>query len=495
MKNIRNINIILLLFSICLISCNKFLDESPDSRLRLDDLDKISELVVNAYPTGSVVFLEQMSDNVGPDPKNFQLKNITQAYKWETIEAEQQDTPANFWRSCYLAIAHANQAIEALDELNSEDITRANAIRGEALACRAYAHFMLVNVFADIYEPSTAASKLGIVIMEKPEVSLLVKYKRSTIAEVYDFIEKDLLMALSLINDKYYKNTGKYHFTHNATLALLSRYYLNKGDHKSCANYSTELLGVNFNPKYIRNYNEIYVGSTSEIMSRKFTSPANDANLLLVNKIVLYGYMYYAGYRFTSDIQKSISLTNDDLRFKVIYSAGGASVFAPKFERNLMKKASLTSSSGVPYTIEMALRSEEVVLNCLESWANTGEKDLYESNFNIYLKAVYNGKVNFTVLKNFYSKNFPELTEKELMVKIVIEEKRREFIEEGLRWNDIRRHNLTVTHTDINEVTDILTANDRRKTLQIPQSAIEFGGLVPNEMTPPAAVNEAKRVI
>ena len=55
---------------VALSSCDSFLDETPDNRLRLNSYETIAELVTNAYPEGSGVFMEWMSDNVGADPKN-----------------------------------------------------------------------------------------------------------------------------------------------------------------------------------------------------------------------------------------------------------------------------------------------------------------------------------------------------------------------------------------------------------------------------------------
>ena len=54
-------------------------------------------------------------------------------------------------------------------------------------------------------------------------------------------------------------------------------------------------------------------------------------------------------------------------------------------------------------------------------------------------------------------------------------------MEEGLRWFDICRHKLSVTHTDIAGVTRILQPDDSRKVIQIPESAIIYGDLQPNE--------------
>lgn len=466
--------------SVSLTACDSFLDEVPDNRLRLNDLEIISELVTNAYPNGSTVFLEWMTDNVGADPKNMQRRDMTLAYHWQDIEGEGQDTPTGFWSSAYTAIAHANQALEALDALETNDAGRKTAIRAEALACRAYAHFMLVNIFAASYDPAQAAQTPGVVIMEQPETSLLVTYERSSLQQCYDFIEKDLLEALQGVDDNSYQNSGKYHFTRNAILALMSRFYLFKKDYKNCMKYSTELLGTAYNPKYVRDYRTIYTGTNSEVMARKFTNPGLESNLLLLRKEALYGYMAFAGYRLNEEVIRQLVLTEQDARFIVTYNYGGSAAFIPKYERELVRKLSLTSSSGYPYTIEVALRAEEVLFNYLESCWYENDKTTVRKQLNEYIKGIYGNQVTYEILESTYARSYSGVSKDDLMLIILLDEKRREFVEEGLRWFDIRRHHIAVSHTDVNGATDILAADDPRKILQIPQVAVEYGGLQPN---------------
>ena len=51
---------------------------------------------------------------------------------------------------------------------------------------------------------------------------------------------------------------------------------------------------------------------------------------------------------------------------------------------------------------------------------------------------------------------------------------------EGLRWFDIKRFQIPVTHVLQNGTPITLEADDDRKVLQIPQAAIDVGGLEPN---------------
>jgi len=182
--------LILVLGVFTLTGCDDFFDTVPDSRIELEDIDDVAELVTNAYPAGSYLFLEGMTDNVGAVPSNIQLTQMEEAYNWQTISMEGQDTPSYYWANAYNAIAHANQALKSLEKIDG-DKTKKDAVRGEALLCRAYSHFMLVNMFGKHYDATTASSDLGVPYIKEPEMTLLVSYQRETVEKTYDFIEEE----------------------------------------------------------------------------------------------------------------------------------------------------------------------------------------------------------------------------------------------------------------------------------------------------------------
>ena len=81
-------------------------------------------------------------------------------YRWESSTQKSIDSPTHLWEGYYEAIAVANQALEAIEK--SDNAGELNAQRGEALLCRAYSHFMLVNVFSQAYNEQTSDTDLGI---------------------------------------------------------------------------------------------------------------------------------------------------------------------------------------------------------------------------------------------------------------------------------------------------------------------------------------------
>lgn len=142
-----------------LTACSDILEETPDNRTSIDTKEKIAQLLVAAYPeAGYVPFLEPMSDNArdkGPAALNDNRIN-EEMYFWRDLNDIDDDTPTGYWNAAYAAIAQANQALKSIEDLGGGE--EFDAQKGEALVCRAYAHFTLVSIFSKAYNPSTAAT-------------------------------------------------------------------------------------------------------------------------------------------------------------------------------------------------------------------------------------------------------------------------------------------------------------------------------------------------
>lgn len=64
-------------------------------------------------------------------------------------------------------------------------------------------------------------------------------------------------------------------------------------------------------------------------------------------------------------------------------------------------------------------------------------------------------------------------------IKAIAEARRRDFIREGLRWFDVKRFNLVVTHNTLEYgkvvKNNVLVKDDKRRALQIPLRASDNG--------------------
>ena len=192
-------------------SCNDFLDENPDNRTTVDSEEKAIDMLVSAYASNQPWFvLELASDNVDDHGGTYGdwSRFYEESFSWNPPVESNNESLIRTWSSQYLAIANANQVLDALGKMEMTDKLR--AAKGEALICRAYAHFVLVNIFCQQYDPNYP-DDMGIPYMEKAETELDPKYERGTVAEVYAKIEKDIEEGLPLIDDAIY-SVPKYHF-------------------------------------------------------------------------------------------------------------------------------------------------------------------------------------------------------------------------------------------------------------------------------------------
>ncbi|MBC7851375.1 MAG: RagB/SusD family nutrient uptake outer membrane protein [Chitinophagaceae bacterium] len=470
------------LFTLILLAgCDKYLEETPDNRVDLNTPEKAAQLLTSAYSIASYSFTEWMSDNVAFTFGTTKRLEQNQAYSWSEVTSIEQDTPATYWTYSYDAISHANEVLAVIDDLPGEKRLK-DAIKGEAYLTRAYAHFMLVNLFAKHYDPQTASQDPGIPYVEEPETQFVKTYTRDTIEDVYDKIEDDLEDGLDLVDGSFYANSGKYHFTRNAALAFASRFYLFKGDADNCIKYSSEMLGAD--PLgFVKDISGLLEQSANpDDFVRRYTSPNDPSNLLMMRNItntnVSVG--YWPDDQLLSQIYDSNPFDESDIRTSneyPIYVLGTNGRSLAKFEF-LFERSSLTSNVGLNYTIITALKGEEVLLNRAESYVYKNQLNLALADLQLYVSKRYenNPTVTLPLLQTHYGANNNQLN----TLSFILDERRKEFMHEGLRWFDIKRYGIQVRHRLEDGSTITLEQDDLRKVLQIPQAAIDVGGLEPN---------------
>lgn len=489
MKNIKIALSLLLLISIS--SCDDFLSEVPDNRTQIDTPEKISELLVTAYPSRSYFpIAESMSDNVF-DTESKESVNIIneESYNWQMHTQIGTDSESAFWMGSYEAIAAANQALDAIEKLGGQETL--NPLKGEALIARAYNHFMLVSFWANRYNPATAGTDLGVPYITKPETALLVAYKRNTVKEVFDFIEQDINEGMKYIGNEY--KEPKYHFTVEAAKAFACRFYLIKGDWDKVLEYSE---GLGSKPTKIRNYAAFNAVAFAQ-MPIEYSKVEQETNLLVAypNSIA----NRWAAYRFALPGNRSDEIlgtqTNIWAKPHLIRSNGqyfgGTNVFVPKLYE-YFKYTNLTSRTGEPYTGSVLFSNDEMYLNRIEALVMKNRIAEVNTEFGYFLgtrTSGYNATTDildetiitakYPVIANEFTPFYALSDLQKSYIKAIAEARRRDFIREGLRWFDIKRFNLVVTHTTLEFgkaiKTNVLEKDDKRRALQIPLRASDNG--------------------
>lgn len=485
----KNIKITLsLLLVISLSSCDEFLSEIPDNRTQIDTPEKISELLVTAYPSKTYAVIgETMSDNVFDSEMASSDVDNRQSFNWEMQTQLGPDTEADFWNASYEAIAASNQALVAIDELGNPESL--NPQKGEALIARAYNHFMLVSFWSNRYNPASAATDLGVPYVTKPEGALLAEYKRNSVKEVFDLIEQDINEGMKYITNNY--KEPKYHFNIDAAKAFACRFYLIKGDWDKVLEYSK---GLGSKPTVLRDYVAFNAAASAQ-KPLEYSKVEQPTNLLVAypNSTARRGYVN----RFYLSDNRSDEILGSDTNIWgkpwLIYTSSfyENNVLIPKFYE-YFKYTNVTAGIGEAYTGVVLLSNDEFFLNRLEAYvmknqfaeANAGLEYLFSlrtQGYNAATDKITEANITamYPVVADEYTPFYTLTPLQASYIKAIAEARRREYIQEGLRWFDIKRFNLVVEHITKEDGkavrTNVLVKDDKRRALQIPQRASDNG--------------------
>ncbi|SHM97919.1 Starch-binding associating with outer membrane [Chitinophaga jiangningensis] len=458
--------------------CTKFLEQQPDSTwTALDTPQKVSKLLGTAYPQSSyIVMCESKSDNVADKGIGQSERPNSDTYLFQDVQSIEEDSPEAYWAAAYSAIAAANQALKACAE--ATDTALYSAQKGEALVARAYAHFMLVNLFSHIYDPATAASNPGIPYVTEPETVVHKQYERKTVAYVYDMIEKDLLAGLPLIQDEAY-TVDRYHFNRLAANAFATRFYLFKKDYQKVLYYAAQAFPGDQLGMHMRPWNTKYNNMSPAQIRDLYANAAEDANLLIVETKSLAG-RYMGRYRYDLSFAKEVEILGNNVtggRWAYpVYYYGNQDYFVPKNTEYFVKN-SVNATIGQPYVMNVLFTTEEVMFNRLEANAWLGNYSEVLKDLNLFAsKRITNySATTHAITMNRLLSAYGTTDQRIASLQTILSFKRAEYVQEGMRWFDMLRYGMTVTHTRINGADLVLRPGDDQCTFQLPQSVANSG--------------------
>ncbi|MBO9593766.1 MAG: RagB/SusD family nutrient uptake outer membrane protein [Niabella sp.] len=490
----RTIYTLTLILMIALGSCKKFLDKDPDLRTQINTLDKVAQLLVTAYPERHyLAFAETASDNVEDKSAALAPYNnepFPSVYNWNEMTEDINGSPTKYWNAAYAAIASANQALAAIEE--NQFGTAANQYKGEALVARAYAHFMLVTFFAKAYVPGGPNNTPGIPYVKEPETVAVKLYERGTVASVYENVEKDLTEGLPLLSGGQWQ-VPKYHFNPQAANAFAARFYLFKGDWDKVIQYVSAILPENNFKENIRQYNGSLYNLTYTEHRIEYTKADKPWNLLLANT-------YSNFQRGSSSIEAaggarySFGETKKNLYNKItVFGAPFRNRYgvytAPNYTTNKYNEyfyyTNVAAGIGYPYIMMPLLTMDEALLNRAEAYIQKGQFAQGITDLNTFASTRivnYNSTTHALTVEKAKA-FFNTADDKEALIKTLLETKQIAFMQEGIRWMDILRHRLTVSHNfiaaDGTETFKTLGPDDNRRMFQIPPDA-KLSGVTAN---------------
>jgi starch-binding outer membrane protein, SusD/RagB family len=470
------------LIILLLVGCKKFLEQPPDNRAVLNSPEKVSQLLGTAYPQANyMAFCESISDNVADKGiGDLERTNIDPFY-FKDVANIQEDSPEFYWNACYKAIAAANQALEVC----AKDPAKYAAQKGEALLCRAYAHFMLVTFFSKVYDPATAANDPGIPYVLKPEKVVFEHYERKTVQYVYEMIEKDLTEGLLLSDDKLY-SVPRYHFNKAAAHAFASRFYLFKRQYSKVVEHASKVFPNNNILAMLRPWNTEYRVLTYNELWARYAKATEPANLLLVETKSIWA-RNYIGVRYGLDAEKSNEIllapnvTGGTRIFRYqLYTGGTNNYFLPKVNEYFVRE-SINAEIGDAYVMVPLFTAEEALFNRAEANVFLNNIDEVVNDLNAYASTrIYNYNAVLHTITADRIRSFYRTSDiQQGAFSAVMDFKRAEFVQEGMRWFDLLRYKVPVVHQVIGGQKLTLKADDPMRVFQIPDVA-KLAGITQN---------------
>lgn len=496
----------LLILAAAFASCDDYLSTLPDNRTQLDTPEKVKELMGSAYSVGSTALIGELSSDNFIDNGKFlgsMDRMHDELFAWQNSTASQsaQDSPAAIWNFGYNAIAHANHALQAIDKLEEKQGTSdlLKGLRAEALLCRAYGHFTLMNIFCQPYVTNEQGGNglletQGLPYSDFPETTVRPDYKRGTLAETYQRIEKDIEAAFKIgVNfiDGIH-TVSKYHFGSASANAFASQFYLYKGDFDKVIEHANQVLG-NAPASLMRDYETIELDEV-EYIGNWYIKSSHQCNLMLQTfnsaEFRVFGTRYGhggtasagclsgAGPNWKDKPPFSVNFYIRNIEYGVIY---------PKLIE-FFEYIDKTAGIGFVHTVIPVFTAERVLLNRAEAYVHKGMLPEALSDLAIWTST---HKINSPLLdadiKKFYQPgniyfyndmhyNVANLSEdQKTYLQCVLHFRRCETVYEGTRWEDLKRYGISISHKIDNKVTEELPYNDLRRAIQIPADVVSAG--------------------
>lgn len=368
------------------------------------------------------------------------------------------------WYFYYKIISNANNIIGYIDD--AEGIQKdKNIIKGQALAYRAWAHWMLVQLYGKRYENGGDNSNLGVPIMtfESPEAKA-----RNSVEQVYELVNEDLDNAIQLLEG--YSRLNKSHIDQSVAIGIKARVllaqqkwgeaadmamnaakkytFMKPADHFTGYNdYSNSewMWGSKVAGDQTQTYGSFFAYMGCNYFSRGVKSAPRVINNLLYNKLS------------NTDIRKGKLWIPSPTLGSVIIPEGG-SIF-PYMHQKFMSESESSSDGCIPY-----MRSSEMYLIAAEGYARSGQDvkarqalyDLQKTRDPAYTKSTLEGA--------------------NLINEILIA-RRIELWGEGFRFTDLKRLNESLNRRGTNCESSVtgsvyeVEAGDKRWQWMIPKTS------------------------
>lgn len=356
---------------------------------------------------------------------------------------------AGTWNASYNIILRANNIINSTIAANAT----INQYKGEALTIRAMVYHDLVKQFGKQYNASTSSTDLGVPIILNYDPTL--KPARSTVKEVYDQIEKDLLAAIPLLTERAPYSARFVNV--NAAKLLLARVYQFKAEWQKARTLALEVINSGGYSLTNSTNHATYWAQTASRTDKveSIFEISHDANGNGGNEALPYLFLQagYGDILATDEFYNSLSST--DVRRSLLLNVvrAGRNVYAVN-----------KYTSPINFAIKLLRLSEAYFIAAEASYHLSNPTDALS-----YLNAVATRRdPNFI---GYVSVGTQILDD-------ILTERRKELAFEGHRYWDFVRYNKDVVRVNVNSnypsnVPLTFPASSFRRILPIPQGEMD----------------------
>lgn len=357
-------------------------------------------------------------------------------YRWNDHRNTNSNVSQYVWEFYYRMIGNANMIVNNIDAAEGPEADK-QAIKGQALVYRAWAHYQLVQVYGKRYDAGIINDQLGVSIMLSNTTE---GQPRATVEEVYAQVNADLDEAIQLLAD--YNRTYKSHFNVSVAKGLKARIALTMQDWATAAQYAAEVIeesGATLmsRPQYTEGFNNIdnpewiwgsrqigdqqtFFASFFAYMSANFNSTNIRTNPKLINA-ALYD-----------------QIPETDIRSE-LWDPTGASIPAPRngtkapyASKKFLSQSSAISVGDVPH-----MRLAEMYLIEAEAQARMGQDDAAAETL-------------YTLVSNRDPEYVKSASSGQALLDEVLFQRRIELWGEGFRFLDLKRTNSRLDRTGSN---------------------------------------------
>ena len=366
------------------------------------------------------------------------------------------------YETAYKIINNANNIINYAGTLPDASEPQKNQLKAEALACRAFVHYQLLQMYGQTYNFSPNATHNGIVYADKILVGGVDFPARKSVFECYNLIVQDLQNAILLFSNQQTLSGPTYsYFNTRTTKAFLARVALQKRDWNlaiATANDVVASSGVALmsGSNYVSEWQKTNIAPSETLIEFSAPNDPNTPNFITSTVAAFYKAPIAATenpgqYSCSADLY--LLFENTDIRKNnfltvnlQVKNSGGQFISKPFY---FTKK--FQDNAGT-----MVMRISEMYLILAEAHAKQNNLPLALSNLNTIRQ-----RANLTAITSTVN-----------ILEEILLERRREMCFEGQFFFDLARFNKSIVRTDCLGFQCNLTYPHPKMVLPIPSASI-----------------------